>query len=131
MANDLWRNLNRMPAAFRKRTTDEFQMQYKKMNATTQKERNNTHRSIKEAMELANNSTDYKFLRSKKAELFTFCTINGDNYMDNIVAGQVFINICRNLDHSYASQIITIWDTDHWCQLNVFVAKQSEQPANA
>ena len=127
MPSQHWRSLNQMPAAFRKKTTDAHKMTLQKLIAANREQVDKTHRSLEEAIELVQEDSTYQFLESKKADEFTYCTLEGRMYMDRKQARQTFLNLCRQWNPDAAAQIITVWDEEQrtWLQLPEIVKKHS------
>lgn len=86
-----------------------------------------THRSLEDAIVLVNEDPTYLFLESKKADDFTYSTLEGRMYMDRKQTRQTFLNLCRQWNPDVTAQLLTVWDEElkTWLQLPDVVKKHT------
>ena len=124
MSTEQWRNMNRMPAAYRKKTTDTLQANLKTLIEAYRNQKDKVYRSLEEAQEEAEQSEIYQLLKdNNKTDNYTFCTAEGRNLMSNEYATKLFIHLCREFPHTIVSQIITIWYENKWQTLEEVQSK--------
>lgn len=113
MHRSQWANLNRMPVAFRKGTTNQLKEQFIKLweqwKLTDQK------RTPAEAKKLAESSEYYP--NTRKFVGYTYSTMDGGNLYNENGAKQMFINICEKQTPEVAATIITVWYNGEWRHL--------------